>query len=95
MPDPVNLSMTPSPVSPAASAPSSADPTTAGNIATVHGTESSGSSEKINSIADLKNKSPKLWNAMLMGIAQNICNEMREHMDRLREMMREGRRGGG
>jgi hypothetical protein len=54
---------------------------------------SSGSGEltgksKIKSLAELKKKSPKLYNMMMQGIATNIVYEMKDHQERLKELMR-------
>jgi flagellar hook-basal body complex protein FliE len=43
----------------------------------------------IGSIGELQEKAPKVYEAMLMGIAQNICSEMQHAQVRLKEMMRE------
>lgn len=71
-------------------APSSKNAATAGNIAQSNSAEGYTSSTKIDNMADLRKKAPKVWRAMLMGIAQNICAEMREHADRLKKMIRDG-----
>ncbi len=55
------------------------------------GDETSGSS-RFNSLADLKEKSPKVYNAMMVGIAQNICRDMEDGQQRLKRLMEEGRR---
>jgi len=44
-----------------------------------------------NSMNDLKEKSPKLYHAMMAGIAQSICKEMQEAQARLKQIMREAR----
>lgn len=44
---------------------------------------------KIASVNDLREKAPKVWNAMCQGIAQNICIESQHYTDRLKKMMRE------
>lgn len=78
------------PVTPPTHAPSAADPTTAAAVASTHthGGEVN-SNTKINSLKDLKEKAPELYNKMLESIAMHICGEMREHQDRLKRMMRE------
>jgi len=48
----------------------------------------------VSSMADLKKKSPKLYNMMMEGIAMDICNDMQHHQDKLKELMDEGRRNG-
>lgn len=86
--------MTTVPVTPPASsqaaAPSSANAVTAGAVASANAPagEITGNT-KIDSLADLKKKAPKLYNKMLEGIGMQICGEMREHQDRLKRLMRE------
>lgn len=46
------------------------------------------SKQTINSIADLKAKQPELYNMMMQGIANTIINEMRDHQQKLKEIMR-------
>lgn len=46
----------------------------------------------ISSLGDLREKAPEVYHQMTIGIAMNICHEMREHAGRLKEMMRESRR---
>lgn len=55
------------------------------------GEETSGST-RFNSMADLKEKAPKVYNAMMQGIAQNICRDMEQAQARLKKIMEEGRR---
>lgn len=71
-----------------ATAPSSANPSTAEAMASSNGGATT--STKIGSLNDLKEKSPELYNKMMQGIATNICNEMKDHQDRLKRLMREG-----
>lgn len=70
----------------AATAEASASQRTAGA-----GEETSGST-RFNSLEDLKEKAPQVYNAMMLGIAQNICKDMQEAQQRLKTMMRESRR---
>lgn len=49
------------------------------------------SKTRISSLADLKEKAPKVWEAMLLSIAQTICMNMDRANDRLKKLMREGR----
>lgn len=51
-----------------------------------------GDTGKINSLADLKDKAPQVYNAMMVGIAQNICKDMEDGQRRLKEIMEENRR---
>lgn len=50
------------------------------------------SSTHFNSMNDLKEKAPKVYQAMMVGIAQSICKEMQEAQARLKQIQREGRR---
>lgn len=75
-----------------AAAPSSADPSTAGNIATAQG----GSGEvtaasTVSSLADLKNKAPKVYDMMMLGIAMSMVNKMHHQDERLKQLWREAR----
>lgn len=76
---------------------SEADATTAGNIAmsNTDGTGEPTTSTKVGSLADLRNKAPKVYRAMIFGIAMNICNDSKHHQDRIIEMLREERRQNG
>lgn len=42
---------------------------------------------RIGSMADLKEKAPKVYNAMLEGIAMQIVNQMSDAQARLKQMM--------
>lgn len=46
-------------------------------------------STKIDSLSALRTKAPKVYNAMMQGIAMNICNDMKHHQDRLKKLVRE------
>lgn len=48
----------------------------------------------INSMADLKNKSPKLYKSMMQGIAGNMISQMQNQENQLEALMREGRDSG-
>lgn len=50
------------------------------------------SKTKINSVADLKKKAPKVWNAMLLTIAQTMCNQMHHSSERLKQIIKDGQR---
>ena len=67
------------------------DAVTAGAIAQTHGGELT-TSTTINSLADLKKKSPKMYQKMMESIAMQICREMEDHQSRLKEMMAEANR---
>ncbi len=44
----------------------------------------------ISSLTDFKAKAPKVYNMMMLSIAQNIVNEMHRHQEDLKKKMREG-----
>jgi hypothetical protein len=44
----------------------------------------------ITSLDDLRQKAPKVYNAMMQGIAMQICNQMEHAQQRLKQMMRAG-----
>ena len=73
-------------------APSSANPLTAGAVATSNPNSTSGltMSSKISSLAELKKKAPDVYNQMMQGIGMEICREMQAHQERLKKLMREG-----
>lgn len=41
---------------------------------------------KITSLKDLKEKAPKVWKAMMIGIATNICKDMQNAQDRIHQL---------
>jgi len=43
----------------------------------------------IGSLADLRQKSPKVYNAMMQGVAMNICNEMKHHEDEREKIIKD------
>lgn len=55
------------------------------------GAVQSSSSNKISSLADLKNQEPEFYQKMMESIAMSICNQMKDHQDRLKEMMEKAR----
>lgn len=56
------------------------------------GTSTYDSKTRVTSLADLRQKAPKVWNAINMGIAQNICTDMQHRSEHLKELIREGER---
>lgn len=46
----------------------------------------------IGTMAELKEKAPEVYNAMLQGIGMSICNEMKDHQDRIKKIMRDAER---
>lgn len=48
--------------------------------------------QKISSMDDLKRKSPELYKLIMQGIGTTIVNEMREHQEKIKQMMREAQR---
>ena len=80
------------------SAPSSANPQTAGAIAQSKGTpppfsagEEGGGAAGLSSMNQLKAENPKLYNLMMEGIAMNICNKMKRDQDHLKTLWRKMR----
>ena len=51
----------------------------------------SDSNVKIGSMQDLQAKAPKVYEAMLLGIASNVCSDMKESQERIKQMNREAR----
>ena len=49
-------------------------------------------SSTIGSMADLQAQSPEVYNAMMQGIAMNICNEMAREQAHLKQIQDEFRR---
>ena len=74
---------------PEAPAPSSSNPTVAGNIAAANPGYTT--STAVNSLQDLKNKAPQVYKAMMQGIAQSICSFMEDSNQRIREAMQKMR----
>lgn len=52
-------------------------------------------STHISSVGDLKDKAPKVYDAMMMSIAQRITNEMNDHQQRIKRINDEARRNNG
>ncbi len=77
---------------PAAVAPSSANAATAGAIASSNTPTGVTSSTTVNSIKELREKAPEVYQKMLEGIAMSICGKMKDHQDRLKKMMRDASR---
>lgn len=84
----------PSPVQPAsgtpASAPTASDPTTAAAAASTNAPAGYTAATKVGSLAELRQKAPKLYKAMVLGIAQNMVNEMQHRQEELKKLMRKG-----
>lgn len=80
---------------PAQAQPTASDPTTAG--AAVSSNEPTGytSSTKISSLGNLKAKAPKVYDFMLLSIAQNMCIEFKHAQDRLSRLWKDIRRNSG
>ncbi len=80
-----------------AAASSAAGSTAAGAAASGNAAAAAGytSATTVSTVADLREKAPQVWNAMLLGIAQNICSESQHHADRLKELMQEARSQNG
>lgn len=81
----------PAPVDSSSVAPSSTDPSTAGNVATTQGAGEVTGLTKVTSLGDLKEKAPKVYNMMMLGIAVSMINKMHEQDERLKQLWREAR----
>ncbi|QLH36656.1 MAG: hypothetical protein HWD61_11390 [Parachlamydiaceae bacterium] len=57
----------------------------------VSGQADEGKMDSVSTMGDLKEKAPEVYRAMLQGIAMNVCDEMRRHQRRLKEIMRKAR----
>lgn len=71
-----------------ASAPSTANATTAGAAASSSG-DAVTSITTISSLSDLKNKAPQIYKFMMLSLAQNICIQMSQDQDRLTQAMKQ------
>lgn len=82
---------------------SSVTSSSASSAAAAAGSASAGSTKPaettaattISSMEDFKAKAPKVYNAMMMSIAQNITSEMNHHQERIKEMNRQARQDSG
>lgn len=90
MTSPIHAQSAPPPA--AATAPTSTNALTAGAVAQSNSDTGVTSSTKINSIKELREKAPEVYQKMLEGIAMNICGKMKDHQDRLKKMMRDATR---
>lgn len=66
--------------------------TTAATAPTGAATGQFSAATPVANMGELKDKAPEVYKAMLEGIATNICNEMKHHQDKLKEMQREAQR---
>lgn len=69
--------------------PRSPSASTTEAMASVHGGAELNSNSKISSLDDLRKKSPKLYNMMMVGIATKICNEMENHQKEMKKLRQE------
>ena len=53
------------------------------------------SATSVSSMEELKSTAPEVHRMMMEGIATNIVNEMKRRQERIKELMREGRRNAG
>jgi BarA-like signal transduction histidine kinase len=47
------------------------------------------SSSEIKSLAEFKEKAPEVYDKMMLSIATEICNKMKGHQEKLKQMWRE------
>lgn len=78
--------------SPATSTGAATSTTSTTGTAPTGGGESWGTNTTISSLAELKKKAPKVYEAMMQGIAMNMVNKMRRDQEHLKQIMREGNR---
>lgn len=48
-----------------------------------------GDVKSFNSLADMREKAPKVYKAMMMGIAMNVVHDMERHQDELKKLQKE------
>ncbi len=73
------------PTPPVATKPTTVDATTAGQAA--QSNSAAGDSTTISSLADLRRKSPKVYNMLIQSLGEKICYDMQKHNDRLKQQM--------
>lgn len=85
-----NASSTPA-ANPSTTGPSASDPTTAAAAVSTNITaaEEATSSSTVSSLADLKQKSPKIYKFMMLSLAQNMCIQMNRDNDNLIQLMKQ------
>jgi hypothetical protein len=49
-------------------------------------------STKVNSLNDLKEKAPEVYNQMLLSMATTVCQDSKKQQDHIKEIMAEARR---
>lgn len=76
---------------PSASNASTAAATNSQKTFTTAETSGGSGSSSVSSLEDLREKAPQVYNAMMVGIAQNICKAMEDGQQRLKEIMRKNR----
>ncbi len=83
---------TPSPaVNPSTTGPSASNPTTAAAAVStnINAAEKASASSTVSSLADLKQKSPKIYKYMMLSLAQNMCIQMNRSNDNLIQLMKQ------
>jgi predicted nucleotidyltransferase len=78
------------PVSPSSTSTSSSESPSGSSATTSYSTQT-----ELSSLGDLKEKAPQVYDATMMGIAQSMISQMKRSQERLKEIMREGRRQAG
>lgn len=76
--------------------PSAATPAVSGESSTGEEKKPGGKltgATPIHSLEQLRKLEPELYEKVLQGMAQNICHDMREHQERLKELNRKARDG--
>jgi hypothetical protein len=82
-----------SPVVSSSAPPSATDQAQASKVvANSSGFQEMNGASTVSSMADFQARSPKLYKAMMKGIAQMLMNDLQNHNNRVIKMMKEGRR---
>lgn len=78
---------------PAVTTSSSTVTSTNVNTSTPAGAASAAAADQstVGSLAELREKSPEVYQAMMQGLAMKICNSMQKHQARYKEILRKGR----
>jgi len=92
MPEIIPNSSNKEPISTTRVQPSSANPATAEAAAAASGAKKKFSmGTTISSMTELKERAPEVYDKMLEGIAMTIIKGMRQHMERMKKLMRKSR----
>lgn len=94
--EPANLPQAPTPLTSLPQAPAPAASLQQAQAQAPKGSKSSGGSGGggggFSSLEDLRNREPKLYNVMLQGMAQQMCNQLKKSQDRIKKLNDESQR---